>query len=125
MLEMAEEASEPLSLNPSPVNERDLVQVKEASDDQATIDEEKNTSYDPTPYENVGFRINTPPPTFWNDEDDKKNLNMQQPQAEQYTDPSPDPATAMRRRQFAVRRQSTIGAMIWAEKYVSFRLPCA
>lgn len=123
MLEMtAEEVSgEPLSLNPSPVNERDLVQVQEdASDEQATIDDDKDTTYDPTPYEKVGFRINTPPPTFWNDEDDKKNLNMkqeQQTQAEQYTDPSSDPATAMRRRQFAVRRQSTIGTMIWAEKY--------
>ena len=108
--------SEPLSLNPSPVNEQDLVeQVASASTDSIA---DEDTTYDPTPYEKVGFRITTPPPTFWKDDSSKEKLCHHQSTSDRNSIDH-DPATAMRRRQFAVRRQSTIGAMIWAEKYVS------
>ena len=119
MLDMVEvpTPSEPLSLNPSPVNEKDLVeQVASASTDSAA---DEDTTYDPTPYEKVGFRITTPPPTFWKDDSSKEKLCHHQSTSDRNSTDH-DPATAMRRRQFAVRRQSTIGAMIWAEKYVSY-----
>jgi len=111
MLDMAAEASEPISLNPSPVTEKDNL-VNQVTSATATVDED---TYDPTPYDKVGFRINTPPPSFWND--DQKGRINQHSSDEKQLDSSPDPATAVKRRQFAVRRQSTIGAMIWADKY--------
>ena len=119
MLDMVEvpTPSEPLSLNPSPVNEKDLVEQVASASTDSTADED--TTYDPTPYEKVGFRITTPPPTFWKDDSSKEKLCHHQSTSDRNSIDH-DPATAMRRRQFAVRRQSTIGAMIWAEKYVSY-----
>jgi len=105
------EANEPISLNPSPVTDKDRL-VDQVSLATASVDEDV---YNPTPYEEIGFRIDTPPPSFWND-DHNGRLN-QHASNEQPPNPSPDPATVMKRRQFAVRRQSTIGAMIWADKY--------
>ena len=116
MLDMAAEASEPISLNPSPVTDKDKL-VDQVASDATAIDED---TYDPIPYDKLGLRINTPPPSFWND--DQNEALTQHPSNEQQPNPSSDPATAVRRRQFAVRRQSTIGAMIWADKYVGFIL---
>jgi len=111
MLDMTAEASEPISLNPSPVTDKDKL-VDQVASDATAIDED---TYDPIPYDKLGLRVNTPPPSFWND--DQKEALTQHPSNEQQPNPSSDPSTAVRRRQFAVRRQSTIGAMIWADKY--------
>jgi len=116
MLDMVEvpTPSEPLSLNPSPVDEKYLVDRVASASTDSTANED--TTYDPTPYEKVGFRITTPPPTFWKDDSSKEKLCHPQSTLDRNSIDH-DPATAMKRRQFAVRRQSTIGAMIWAEKY--------
>ena len=105
---------EPLSLNPSPVKEYDLL-VDEAAA-QIPDPEEDGIDYDPTPYEKLGLRVSTPPLSIFGQSEESKSTRI--PVAAASTSSSgQDPVTAMRRRQFAVRRQSTIGAMVMAEKW--------
>ena len=81
--------------------------LTEPQEDEVKFSDE----YEPTPYKSVGFRIATPPPSIWSDTENPGPKPSQSPPK------TTDSGTAMRRRQFAVRRQSTIGAMVMAEKW--------
>jgi len=112
------EPSELVSLNPSPVKEEDLIEVavhkrreSEESDDHSDV------TYEPTPYESLGLRIATPPPGWLKSEENKENAKKPAAADEKEPASTVDSATAMKRRQFAIRRESTIGAMVMAEKW--------
>ena len=97
------ENSEPL-LSLSPV--KDLSPTKDSS-------VEEDLEYEPTPYDKIGFRMGTPPPSFWKSSEEKENYRTEAKKSGAVMDAD----TAMKRRQFAVRRQSTIGTMVMAEKW--------
>ena len=99
-----------LSLTPSPLKEDDLLLLSPSTDEVGTF-------YDPTPYDELGFRIKTPPLSIWS-EDAASSQLVQKPIHSQpsLSADNLDPATALRRAKFA-RRQSTIGAMVMAEKW--------
>ena len=40
----------------------------------STEDVDEDITYDPTSYEKIGFRINTPPPDFWKDDETKAKM---------------------------------------------------
>ena len=99
---------EPLSLNPSPPKEIDLANDEEVSKTMADQPEE---FYNPIPYSQIPFRMATPPFEEWSSNKlEERSSNAKEIEEKQ-------PQVAMRRRQFAVRRQSTIGAMVMAEKW--------
>ena len=121
MLEIAKntEKNDPISLNPSPVKEEDTLEHLVALQKSNDSDE---ISYDPIPYDKIGFRMGTPPGLFWNEEsnsnDQKENIDRTDKNLEsEKNKKNPDANTAMRRKQFAVRRQSTIGTMVMADKW--------
>lgn len=115
MLDMTEKTEEPLSLNPSPLKEEDLLE----DDELSKCAEENEEFYEPIPYSNIPFRMATPPFEEWSDSRVvEKNPKMTTTSTELSGAPHASEHVAMRRRQqFAVRRQSTIGAMVMAEKW--------
>jgi hypothetical protein len=116
-----------ISLNPSTVKEKNPKEVQTCldvsrRDDEDEDDEQEIISYDPTPYDNLGLRISTPPPDWLSADDSSSKPVLQTTSTdenleEEDENKSVDPTTAMRRRQFATRRESTIGAMVMAEKW--------
>ncbi len=118
-------SSEALSLNPSPVKECDLDKMAtdiEEAEAAAEDDETEDVTYDGTNYGELGYRVSTPPGE-WESEPPKppaqklKKRVSSTEMSEASKSTEVDPATAMRRRQFASRRESTIGAMVMAEKW--------
>lgn len=102
---------EPISLNPSPVKEEDMEKVTIMADQ-----EEVGINYEPTPYEKLGLRVTTPPPDWNLAKPVEKKKSIEEEEVEEVVVESVDKSTAMRRKQFASRRESTIGAMVMAEK---------
>lgn len=114
------EHDEPISLNPSPV--RDSEESKETAANENT--DENEITYEATPYNQLGLRLETPPPEWQNQSDNDENVEptakKEHANKEESIKPSSnrvDSKTALRRRQFANRRESTIGAMVMAEKW--------
>ena len=124
------EKNEPISLNPSPVEDDDdskgamdktnltvqtLTMITFIDSNQTNIgnDDEDGIAYDPTPYDQLGLRVGTPPPDWKenveNVEPSKKTENKEdtsKPASAATTSNNVDSRTALRRRQFASRRES-------------------
>ena len=99
-----------LSLNPSPIKEEDLIEDQELNEIT-----ENDQFFEPTPYDKIPFRMATPPFEEWATPSPSSTKTLPMTNEENKTTPS-DQVT-MRRRQFAVRRQSTIGAMVMTERW--------
>ena len=82
-------------------------------------DNDNGITYDPTPYDQLGLRVGTPPPD-WKDnvenvEPTKKTENKEdtsKPPSAATTSNNVDSRTALRRRQFASRRESVRGLLL-------------
>ncbi len=81
-------------------------------------------TYRPTDYSGLGYRVSTPP-CDWGEapsppaQKGDTTAPAAEPKVSEASskDSTVDPALAMRRRQFAIRRESTIGAMVMTEKW--------
>jgi len=112
MIDLHEQNS-PISLNSSPVDDKG--ESNNSNQDITEENSEDEIVYDPTPYEKLGLRMDTPPPEW---QENVENLEPKGNTVKKKENASNvDPITAQRRRQFASRRESTIGAMVMAEKW--------
>ena len=106
----------------TPKTERMLEEPQEKPEPVESPDDADDCiTYDPTPYDRLGYRIASPVQE-WKDldspkveeRDDSRSANDKENIVEE---DKVDSRTAQRRKQFATRRESSIGAMLMTNKF--------